>query len=435
MEKIRVQDDLYSYVNGETLESLVIPDDKPYTGGFALLADDVEKIMMDEFKSMNESGEFPNEHLARACKLYALAMDTERKAKDGIAPALKALAILDEVKELSDFSRLYKTLSLGGIPTPINIGADTDMKNTKRRLVYIQGARVILPDASYSQPEMQAQAEQILGMWTGVAKMVMAQTDLAHEVQEQYVTDALKFDAILGGLVKTSEEWSRYVEMYNPMDTEAVAGMLSTLDLGGILTDLFGRVPETIVVTEPRYFGAFASVLNAETLELYKHWAYVTGLLNACNYLSEELRDMGGMYSRALMGVAKMQSPEKFSYNLAAQVYSEPVGIYYGDKYFGEEAKRDITEIVYQIIDTYKRRIETNEILGEKTREKAILKLSTMGVKMGYPDKVRAIYEKLVFNPEDSLFDIVRSLSAIREEDALSKLDEPTDPTNWAMPG
>ena len=435
MEKIRIQDDLYTHVNAEALENLVIPDDKPYTGGFALLAEEVEKTMMEEFKAISESGEYPNEHLERACKLYALAMDTERKAKHGIAPALKALAILDEIKTLGDFSRLYKTLSLGGIPTPINIGVETDMKNTKQRLVYIQGAGVILPDASYYKPEMAPQKEQILGIWQNVAKMVMTKTDLSLEDQEKYVSDALAFDAILGGLVKTSEEWSRYVEMYNPMPESEVASMLSTLDFGAVLTDLFGRVPETVVVTEPRYFGAFATVLNSDNLELYKHWAYVTGLLRACSYLSEELRDMGGMYMRAITGVAKMQSIEKFAYNLASGMFSEPVGIYYGEKYFGEEAKRDITEIVYQIIDTYKERIKTNEILGEQTREKAILKLSKMGVKMGYPDKVRPLYEKLVFNSEDSLYDIVLSLNAIRELDSYAKLDKPTEPENWAMPG
>jgi putative endopeptidase len=58
-----------------------------------------------------------------------------------------------------------------------------------------------------------------------------------------------------------------------------------------------------------------------------------------------------------------------------------------------------------------------------------------MGVKMGYPDKVRAIYDKLVFNPEDSLLDIFLTLKAIQEEEVLSKLDQPTDPTKWAMPG
>ena len=435
MENIRIQDDLYMFVNQQKLEELVIPDDKPVAGGFSELADGVEKIMMDEFSAMAESKSYPNDYLARACQLYMIAKDADRKAEQGISPALKRLALLNDINGAGDFSRLYKTLSLNGIPTPINIGVDTDMKNTKQRLVYIQGASVILPDASYYKPEMAAQKEQILGIWTNVAKAVMTKTDLAPEEQEKYVTDALAFDEILGGLVKTSEEWSKYVEMYNPMATNEVAGMLSTLDFDLILKDLFGKVPATIVVTEPRFFGAFTQVFNAENLELYKHWAYVTGLMSACSYLSEELRDLGGAYHRALMGVAVMQPIDKFAYNLASGMYSEPVGIYYGEKYFGEEAKKDITEIVYQIIDTYKTRIKTNEILGEETREKAILKLSKMGVKMGYPDKARAIYDKLVFNPDDSLLDIVLSLKAIRELDSLAKLDMPTEPENWAMPG
>lgn len=435
MENIRIQDDLYMHVNGETLDKLVIPDDKPFAGGFAELADGVEKIMMGEFAEMSESKNYPNEHLERACTLYAIAKDADRKAKDGIAPALRNLAVLDQLKSVEDFGGLYKTISLKGIPTPINIGVETDMKNTKRHLVYIQGPGVILPDASYYKPEMAEQKAQILGIWTGVAKMVIAQTDLSPEDQEKYVADALAFDEILGGLVKTSEEWSRYTEIYNPTDEAELAKMLSTIDFGAILTDLFGHIPATIVVTEPRYFGAFATVFNNDNLDLYKHWAYVTGLLSSCSYLSEELRDMGGMYMRAIMGVAKMQSIEKFAYNLASMVYSEPVGIYYGDKYFGQEAKKDITEIVYQIIETYKKRIKTSDILGDETKEKAILKLSKMGVKMGYPDKARAIFDKLVFNPENSFYDIVRELKAIKELETYAKLDKPTDPTEWAMPG
>ena len=435
MDNVRIQDDLYNFVNQKTLEELVIPDDKPTAGGFAQLADGVEKIMMGEFEDMANSKSYPNSYLERACLLYAIAKDAERKEKHGIAPALKKLAVVDGIKELSDFSRLYKDLSLKGIPTPFSIGVETDMKNTKRRLAYINGGGVILPDASYYKPEMAAQKEQLLGIWQNVAMAVMAKTDLAPEQQAQYIRDALAFDEILGGLVKTQEEWSRYVEMYNPMDTATVADMMSAIDFKLILKDLFGHTPETVVVTEPRFFGEFGKVLNAENLELYKHWAYVTGLMNSCSLLSEELRDIGGAFMRALTGVATMQAIDKFAYNLASSIYSEPVGIYYGDKYFGNEAKKDITEIVYQIIDTYKKRIATNEILGKATREKAILKLSTMGVKMGYPDKARAIYEKLTFNPEDSLFDIVTSLKAIRALDALSKLDEPTEPENWAMPG
>ena len=435
MENIRIQDDLYAYVNGKTLEKLVIPDDKPTAGGFSELADEVEKTMMSELAAMTESGVYPSVYLERACKLYSLAKDAERKERDGIAPALKSLAILDEIKTLGDLGRLYKSLMLGGIPTPFNLEADTDMKNTGRRLVYIQGAGVILPDASYYKPEMAEQKARLIGIWTDVAKEAIAKTSLSSSEQERYVSDALAFDELLGGLVKTREEWSRYIEQYNPMDTERVSELLSTVDLRLILNDLFGRVPDTVVVTEPRFFESFTKVISEDTLELYKHWAYVTGLLKACTYLSEELRELGGRFGRAVMGIAKMKSIEKFAYTLASDTFSEPVGIYYGEKYFGREAKEDVTKIVYEIIETYKRRIRTNGILGDAAKEKAILKLSKMGVKMGYPDNVRPVYDKLVFDPKASLFDAVSSIRAIRMLDAFGKLDLPTEPENWAMPG
>ena len=64
MKKIRIQDDLYTYVNQEKLEELVIPEDMPVAGGFASLATDVEKLMIGEFNEMSSTGTYPNEHLA-----------------------------------------------------------------------------------------------------------------------------------------------------------------------------------------------------------------------------------------------------------------------------------------------------------------------------------------------------------------------------------
>ena len=106
MEKVRIQDNLYNYVNQEKLDKLVIPDDKPTTGGFSELAESVEKIMMGEFRAMAENKSYPNDYIKRAVELYSMAIDGERRAKHGIAPALESLAILDEIKTTKDFSRL-----------------------------------------------------------------------------------------------------------------------------------------------------------------------------------------------------------------------------------------------------------------------------------------------------------------------------------------
>lgn len=435
MDKPRIQDDLYTYVNQEKLEELVIPDDMPCVGGFQTLAIDVEKIMIKEFNEMTENKQFPNEHLSRACKLFEIAKDADKKAKFGVAPALNNLAILKELDNIEVFNKNFKNLMLKKLPLPIRVMVDTDMKNTKQHCVYIQGPSVILPDASYYKPEMAAQKEMIMGIWVNVAKAVLAYSDLSAEDQEKYLADTLAFDEKLGNLVKSNEEWSDYIQMYNPVNVEEVKGLLGTIDFGYILNDLFGVVPGTIIVAEPRYFAHFTEVFNEDTFELFKHWSYVKGLIGSCSLLTEELRDLGSVYYRTIAGIPANTPIEKFAYQLASETYSEPVGLYYGEKYFGEEAKKDITEIVYQIIDTYKDRIQNNDILCDATKEKAILKLSKIGVKMGYPDKVLDIYNKLVFNEEASLFDIIGELDKVRLLDNLSKLNQPTNPEKWAMPG
>ena len=435
MEKVRIQDDLYTYVNQETIDKLVIPDDQPSTGGFNTLAVAVEKLMISELNEMCANNSYPNDYLKNACTLFKIAKNVEKKQADGIKPVLKNLEILNELKSIKDINKLYKTFMLKRIPLPFRTMVDTDMKNAKSHCVAVQGPSVILPDASYYKEERAQQRDMILGIWANSAKAILAYTDLSAEDQNKYLEDTLAFDAMLGSLVKTSEEWSEYIKTYNPMKVSRVCSFLKTVNFKVILKDLFGFVPETIIVTEPRYFKSFINVFNEETFELYKHWAYVNTVISSCSLLSEELRELGSVYYRTIAGIASNTPIEKFAYQLASRTYSEPIGLYYGEKYFGEEAKKDITEIVYQIIDTYKSRIQNNDILGPETKAKAILKLSKMGVKMGYPDKIQEIYSKLNFNEEDSLFDVMRSLDQVRILDSLSKLTEPTNPEKWQMPG
>ena len=433
MEKIRIQDDLYTYVNQAKLEELVIPDDMPVAGGFAALGLDVEKLMIGEFNTMCKENSYPNEHLERACKLYMLAKDVKRKKKHGIKPALKNLAILKKLGTLRGYNLHLKELLFKGIELPLNIMVEPNMKDTTHHCVMVQGPSVILPDASYYKNEQQRDA--MLGMWSGFAKQVLTIAGHSEEACDALLKDTLAFDALVAKYVKSQEEWSEYTKMYTPMKTGRLAGMVKPLNLKKLLSDLFGYVPEEIIVAEPRYFKNFKEVFNADTLEMYKNWAYVLTLMGSCSLLSEELRDLGGAFFRALSGTAAASSAEKFAYQLSSGLYSEPVGLYYGEKYFGEEAKKDITEIVRQIVATYQKRIAENDILTQATKEKAILKLSKMGLKLAYPDRVEEIYSKLIFDESKSLFEIVSALRKIRMEENFAKLGKEVDRTHWAMPG
>lgn len=51
----KAKDDLYEAVNGEWLKTAKIPADRPATGGFNSLVDDIDKTLMDDFRLMSQS--------------------------------------------------------------------------------------------------------------------------------------------------------------------------------------------------------------------------------------------------------------------------------------------------------------------------------------------------------------------------------------------
>lgn len=49
-----IKNDLYEAVNGEWLKTAKIPDDKPATGGFNDLVDEIDKQLMDDLDAMRK---------------------------------------------------------------------------------------------------------------------------------------------------------------------------------------------------------------------------------------------------------------------------------------------------------------------------------------------------------------------------------------------
>jgi len=158
-------------------------------------------------------------------------------------------------------------------------------------------------------------------------------------------------------------------------------------------------------------------------------------LIFASKYLSEDLYELSSIYQKAMTGIAASPSLEKRAYLLTSQCYSQPIGMYYGKKYFGEEAKKDVVNLVKKIIETYKIRMKKNTFLEEATKEKAIEKLSTIEIKMGYPDFIPEIYKKIVIDDEASLYETLMNNQKIVEKDNRDKLFKKVDRKEWVMPG
>ena len=433
-EKVRIQDDLFTFVNQETIDQLVIPDDMPVAGGFSELHQNVEKTLMKDFEDLAKADHIDDKNLEKAINLYKIAKNVKKRNSQGIKPALKDLNAIKATTDVTLLNRKLKVFVTNGYPLPFNFSVDVDMKDSNKHCLMLTGPRTILPDTTMYNPA-NPNKDMLLNMWKGIALQLLSFTDLKDEEKVLFVEDTLAFDAIIATLVKSSQEWSEYIKMYNPYKVNKVARLLKPIKIKKVFKQLFGYVPEVVIVADPRFLNGFATLFNEENFSKYIHWAYVMCLFSVSGCLSEDMRVLAGAFRRALSGIAKPTEPVKFAYQLASGMFSEPVGLYYGRKYFGEEAKKDVVEMVKEIIAAYKERVANNDILCEETKKKAIKKLDVMKIKMGYPDKVDELYDKLDVNKNDSLYKAVGNIHKVLFFDRLSKLDKPVDKTKWAMPG
>ena len=434
--KIRIQDDLYEAVNGEWLKTAVIPEDRPTAGGFAELDQNVEKLMMADFRALAEGSKTTDiPEMKYAVALYKKVLDSERRNREGIAPALPLLDRIRAIKTVEDLNAAAPELLLMELDLPLRMGVEADMGDATRNAFVVLGPDIILPDTTYYAEDNES-GKQLLALYADMAAKVLAYTPLTEEEQKQTLADTLAFDALIAKKVKSQLEWSEYYKCHNPMPVDEVAELVAPFDIKGLLQALYGeKAPDTLIVYDPKAIREMKDYFSEENFGLYRNWAYVKTLLKATPYLSEELATLGKTYSRALLGVAVDPSLEKQAYQAASELYAEPVGVYYGRSYFGEEAKKDVVELVKKIIETYKLRIRKNGFLAESTKEQAIRKLSTIEIKMGYPDEIKEIWSKQVFDENESLLSIMLRLTEIRAKDVLEKLLKPVDRTEWLMPG
>lgn len=428
-----IKDDLYEAVNGEWLKTAKIPDDKPATGGFNDLVDEIDKQLMDDFDAYATGKEKSDDsRFNEMIKLYRLAKKFDWRKKVGPQPLKRMLASVENLNSYEDYQSQWKNWILAGMPSPISFDIDADMKNATVYALFASSPSLILPDKSYYEAEKKAQHDQLLQLWSSMVEALMDKLGYSKEEAKKIIDDAIKFDALLAPNVKSAEEAANYSKMYNPQTVAELASATDQLDIAAIIKQLVGEEPEKVIVTEPEYFKALNKILQGN-FELFKNWALIRVIRENASYLDDEMREINGRYGRALSGSKKPVSQRKFAFYLARDMFSQVAGDYYGKKYFGPQAKADVHHMVEQMIKVYKGRLTNNQWLSKDTRDKAILKLDKLGIQVGYPDKIPALYDQFKVDEEESLIANLNQLTVTANKELFSRWNKPVDRMRWEM--
>lgn len=437
-EATRAQDNLYLSVNGEWAKTAEIPADRSTTGGFADLAVGVEERLLADFaKFRQDLTQVKTPELQEAVKLNQLALDFKKRDEDGTRPADAMLNKLDKLQNWSDVNQHLADLIKDGTALPFSLGVEPDMKNTSVYLLYVDVPGLILPDKTYYAADNES-GQQLLAVWSEMAIAVLQKFGYDETQATKLVDQAKAFDAAIVPFVKNSEELADYTKQYNPYEFADFLKLTPEIDFATAIPEILASTPEKIVLTQPKYFENLSKLVTPATFNQYKSWLIVNEILSTTGFLSEELRQLGGTYGRAISGQKEAANQEKHAYRLANGYFSDVVGQYYGATYFGDTARQDVTVMIKTMINVYKKRLANNAWLSQATKDKAIVKLNNIVIKVGYPDQVRAIYSQLKIKTAaegGDLLNNILNLAKIFRLDNFAKIKQPVDRTRWAMPG
>lgn len=430
---VRPQDDLYRFVNGQWLDSYVIPDDRASDGAFRALADQAEENVKNIITDLaSQPAEELNGVAAQIGGLYASFMDTERINALGATPLEEDFALIDGVTDLSARAHALGELGRTGAVDAFGLYVDNDSKNPEEYTVYMYQGGLGLPDETYYTDDKYAEIRdkyvahiarilEIAGRATGEDAAVAARNVLSLETK----LAAHHWDVVR----------DRDSELtYNPMLFDELVALAPGFDFAAWRegTGVPSGSLDKVVVREPSFFTGFAQVWESAPQEEWNDWFAFHIVSGRAALLTDEfVEENFDFYGRALSGAKVVRERWKRGVSMVEGSLGEAVGEVYVARHFPPSHKEQMDRLVNYLIEAYRQSITELDWMGEETKVKALAKLDAFTPKIGYPVKWKD-YSGLHIDPTDLVGNARRSAEFVTNRE-LSKIGKPLDRDEWFM--
>ena len=428
----RPQDDLFGHVNGRWLAEYAIPADRATDGAFRQLFDRAEEQVRDLIIEASGGGAAPGTDQQRIGDLYASFLDEDAVERRGLQPLLDELAAIDGAADRPALAAALGALQRTGVGGGVALYVDTDSKNSARYLVHLTQSGLGLPDESYFRDEQHA---QVLAAYPRhIARMfalVFGGAPESHaETAARVVALETKMAAAHWDVVKRRDADLTYnLRTFAEVQTQGAG-----FDWAGWVGAL-GGTPDAvaeIVVRQPDYLSAFATLWQSEDFEDWKRWARWRVIRARAAWLTDDVVAADfDFYGRLLTGAEQIRDRWKRGVSLVESLMGDAVGKLYVQRYFPPGAKSRIDALVGNLQAAYRLSINDLEWMTPPTRERALAKLDKFTAKVGYPSTWRD-YSKLVIDRDD-LYGNYRRGYAVNHDRELAKLGGPVDRDEWFM--
>jgi putative endopeptidase len=420
-------DNFFMYVNGKWYDTAQIPSTQAGVGTYMFMNYPqrirLQNILDSVSKNNNPEGSIEQ----KVGDFYASGMDTATINKRGYDPIKPMLAYLETISDVPSLMKFVADEEKVHNLSMLSFSVSPDDKNSSLNIAHSYQTGIGLPDRDYyfksdaSTTAIQEAYKKYLAALfelTGSSNLdAKNNADLVYNIDKQLATSH-----------KTRVELRDVKANYNMIAVTDLVTMQPNIGWLSLLDNL-GVKADSVDVGQPAYYNQLNALLKSIPISDWKVYLKANAISTYADVLSKPFTDAAFEFTKVLSGQAVQKSRGEIMASAVDVTLGYALGQLYVKKYFTEDAKKRMEELVNNVQKAYAKRIDNLNWMSDSTKQKAREKLFAITKKIGYPDKWRD-YSKLTI-VRNQYFENVVSAAAANYQYQLAKLGKPVDKTEW----
>ncbi len=431
----RLEDDFYQYACGGWMANNPLDAEHSRYGAFDVLAENALKNVNDIIDSVSKNENEAGSLADKIATMYNIGMDTAKLQEQGAAPLMPYLEEINNLKTREDVWAQLLKMHRRGYGVLFGVMGEADKDDANMCIAWAWQSGLGLGDRDYYLLDEGNNKNIRKGYVELMEKeFAMAGYDkMSGKKADKLAQTVMAFETRLAKAMNTKLENRNPQATFNRFTVDSANAVYPNIDWKGYFETMnIMEGMKSFNIAQPKYFEEVNKVLadaDIETLKAYFAWQQIT---SAANYLSDDFVNAEfDFFGKLMSGREEIRPRWKRVTSTVEGAMGEALGQLYVEKYFPAEAKTRMETLVQNLITALGQRIDMAQWMTDQTKANAHKKLSTIYVKIGYPNKWRD-YSGLEIKNDSYYANVVRS----NEFDVaymMSKINKPVDKDEWLM--
>ena len=427
------KDNFYLYACGGWMKNNPLTPEYSRFGTFDQLRENARLQLQDLIMNLasNPEAKVKDTIAQKVSDLYSMGMDEERLNREGAAPLKPLLEKISNAKP-EDFTQLVAWSHRGLSGSFFGSGVGPDPKDSNRNILHIGEVCLSLGDRDFYLEKNETN-DKILAAFEVYVKRLMQLIGYNDQDAHRVWNNVISIETEFARHKMTREEKRNPMLRFNMRSVEQLEENYPNIDWKGYFSALgLKSVSEANVMSTGfiEFLNSFLPTLSWQQIQDYLIYDIVS---ESSSLLSDDFQNANfEMFGKVMSGKEEPEPRWKRAMSIPNSMLGEAVGELYVAKYFPDENKRYMLELVENLRKALGKHIANLTWMSDTTKKKALEKLEAFTVKIGYPDKWKD-YSQIHIDPEKSYLENVLAASIWYTDDNYAKIGKPVDRDEWHM--